>query len=209
MGVVLKPDLPEEKFPPAPRQHFDATALQNLIIKTFLERGYGEGTVRLHQRLQARFKDMIHPGVDTTRNADDPDNYQKDPATGKPLLIETAEYDDQCQFTANGVLFQIPCAATFEFELDPVSNQPISIGRGQPRLFPGQQQKMAHSGWKPRKLCPTRKMVEAYLRRIPTSRLIARLETPSPAGGGHRLQSRFNQRSSVTDRFSIRCFSIQ
>eukprot|EP00635_Sarcinochrysidales_sp_CCMP3193_P001766 CAMPEP_0118902122 /NCGR_PEP_ID=MMETSP1166-20130328/7550_1 /TAXON_ID=1104430 /ORGANISM="Chrysoreinhardia sp, Strain CCMP3193" /LENGTH=105 /DNA_ID=CAMNT_0006841323 /DNA_START=234 /DNA_END=548 /DNA_ORIENTATION=+ len=105
MGVVLKPDLPEEKFPPAPRQNFEATALQNLIIKTFLENGYGEGTVRLHQRLQARFKDMIHPGVDTRRPADDPDNYIKDPATGKPILTENHEYDDECQYTVGGVLF--------------------------------------------------------------------------------------------------------
>ena len=167
MVVVLKPTLPTEKFPPDPRQVYEATPLQALIIRNYLEKGYREGTVRLYKRLRARIGDRIHPGMDISRPADDPDNYQRQ-TTGKPLLDEKHDYDDECQYTgADGIVYQIPCSAVWKYQIDPATGQPITIRRGEPRLFPKQSQKMEFESWRPRRLCPTVRQIEEYFRRDP------------------------------------------
>lgn len=103
MPVVLKPAVPEPAYPPPERLIFDATPLQAHLIRQHVESGYGAGVNRLHSRLSKQFAGMIHPGMDTTRPADDPENFQRDPATGQAVLEETHVYDANCQYVAGAI----------------------------------------------------------------------------------------------------------
>ena len=64
--------VPTAKWPPDPVKNIAATALQTLIIKQFVERGYGEGIKRLHRRLRDTFGDLIHPGLEVGKTPNDP-----------------------------------------------------------------------------------------------------------------------------------------
>ena len=148
-----------------------ATALQTLIIRQFVDKGYGEGIKRLHRRLRDTFGDLIHPGLEVAKSPNDPTSFRRTP-DGKPLLRETATYDDnEPRFQLNGVAYQIPRQPTYEVVLDPQTQQPISFQRQEPRFFPKQQFKLRHIGWKPRRLCPTVAQIQLFFQRDPNIQL--------------------------------------
>ena len=175
--------VPTAKWPPEPWKNFAATALQTLIIKRFIDRGYGEGTQRLHKRLRGTFGQMIHPGIRLDKRPDDPTNVRKTP-DGKPLLRETEEYDEQLRFQLHGVTFQLPRQATYEVALDPRTHQPIPFQRHEPRFFPTQAFKMRHTGWRPRMLCPTLLQVQNYFQLDPDLQIDR--QTRNAVAGGIR-----------------------
>jgi len=153
--------VPVESWPPEPRKSFAATALQTLIIKRFVEKGFGEGVTRLHKRLRDSFKETIHPGLELEKSHDDPGNFRRH-ADGKQLLRETEDFDDELQFELNGIKYQIPRQATYDIVIDSTTQQPIPFRRNEPRFFPGQSFRLKHSGWKPRLLCPTLLQVQHH-----------------------------------------------
>mmetsp|Transcript_5409 Transcript_5409/g.17031 ORF Transcript_5409/g.17031 Transcript_5409/m.17031 type:complete len:515 (-) Transcript_5409:29-1573(-) len=126
---------------------------------------------------------MIHPGMDTTRPADDPENFQRGPATGQAILEETHVYDANCQYVARGIRYEVPCQAKFDVKLDG-NNRPISLTRRQPRLFTGQQYELEHTGLKPRQLCPTLIQIRRYFARDPFKQIDR--PTRNAVAGGRR-----------------------
>ena len=158
--------VPTAKWPPAPVKNLAATALQTLIIRQFVDKGYGEGIKRLHRRLRDTFGDLIHPGLEVGKTPNDPTSFRRNP-DGKPLLRETATYDNELRFQVNGLTFQIPRQPTYEVVLDPITQQPISFRRQEPRLFPNQQFKLRHNGWKARLLCPTVAQIQHFFQLDP------------------------------------------
>jgi len=162
--------IPTAKWPPDPVKNLAATALQTLIIRQFVERGYGEGIKRLHRRLRDTFGDLIHPGLEVGKTPNDPTSFRRN-LDGKPLLRETVTYDNELRFQVNGLAYQIPRRPTYEVVVDPQTQQPISFQRREPRFFPNQQFKLRHNGWKARLLCPTVAQIQHFFQLDPNIQL--------------------------------------
>ena len=105
------------------RASIPPTNLQVEIIRTFAkDKGYGEGVIRLYQRLKALYKDKVHPGLDAKGNcprrpAVENEVPKPDLSVPSSVTLErryaTAD-DRELKYMKNGTEYTIPTRKVYE-----------------------------------------------------------------------------------------------
>ena len=173
------------------------TKLQVEIIRTFAkDKGYGEGIIRLYQRLKALYKDKVHPGLDANGNCPrrravanelrEPEKPDLSVPSSVTLERRYATADDrELKYRKNGTEYTIPTRKVYEPVIGRDGVTPIAFDAARhTRFFASQPFYLKPPRYAPRRLCPTRKSIEDFYRADP--RIQVDRATRNNVAGGKR-----------------------